>query len=71
MYMLFTTLGTLYLIVFGAEIAYMAVFGGDGDDSWSETERLEGHPVRFNLTGHIVAVVSAGWVGFAIVTGLG
>lgn len=57
MYMAYTTLGTLFLIVFGIEIAFNAVFTGDGD-GWLETEPLEGHPIRFNLSGHIVAVVN-------------
>lgn len=56
--MLFTTVGTLFLIVFGAEIGYTAVFGnGDGDDGdWLDAEPLVGHPIRFNLSGHIIPV---------------
>lgn len=56
MYMCYTALGTLYLIVFGIEIGYDAVFMGDGE-GWIETEPLEGHPIRFDITGRIFPVV--------------
>lgn len=43
-------------MIFGVEIAYKALWTGDGE-GWSEIEPLVGHPVKFNLTGHIIAVV--------------
>lgn len=53
--MLYTTLGTLFIIIFGAEIGYNVLLGDS--EGWSETEPLEGHPIRFNLSGHIIPVV--------------
>jgi len=54
--MVYTTIGTLFIILFGAEIGYNALWLGDGE-GWLETEPLEGHPIRFNLSGHIIPVV--------------
>lgn len=54
--MFYTVLGTLFLIIFGIEIGINALFLGDGE-GWLETEPLEGHPIRFNLSGHIIPVV--------------
>lgn len=54
--MIYTTIGTLFIIVFGIGIAYNVWWLGDGE-GWNETVPLEGHPVRFNLTGHIIPVV--------------
>lgn len=59
--MAYMTIGTLFLIVFGVEIGFNAVFGGDGE-GWLETEALVGHPIRFNLSGHIIAVVSISYM---------
>lgn len=55
--MLYTTIGSLFLILFGAEIAYHLVWLGP-DDGWVEAEPLLGHPVAYNLTGHIIPMVS-------------
>lgn len=55
--MVYTTIGTLFIILFGAEIGYNALWLGDGE-GWLETEPLEGHPIRFNLSGHIIPVVN-------------
>ncbi|KAJ6640315.1 Palmitoyltransferase ZDHHC16 [Pseudolycoriella hygida] len=55
LYMVYTTIGTLFIILFGAEIGYNALWMGDGE-GWLETEPLEGHPIRFNLSGHIIPV---------------
>lgn len=51
MYMVYTVIGSLFLIVFGVEIAYNYV--------WLDLEDppLEGHPVTFNSTGHMIPVV--------------
>lgn len=57
MYMLYTVIGSLFLIMFGAQIAYDVLWAND-DEEWTETEPLEGHPITYNLTGHIVPIVS-------------
>lgn len=57
MYIVYMWIGTVYLAIFGVEIAYKGYMRGAGD-GWFETERLEGHAIRFNWTGHIVPVVS-------------
>ncbi|XP_055317033.1 palmitoyltransferase ZDHHC16 [Sitodiplosis mosellana] len=54
-YMLYTVIGSLFLIMFGVEIAYNVLWLAD-DEEWSETEPLEGHPITYNLTGHIVPI---------------
>lgn len=56
MYMFYTVLGSLFLIIFGVEIAYSVLWLND--EEWIETEPLEGHPVTYNSTGHIVPIVS-------------
>lgn len=53
--MVFTTIGCLFIILFGIEIGIKAIFLNDGE-SWVETEPLEGSPVKYNLTGHIIPV---------------
>lgn len=55
--MLYTVVGSMFLIMFGIEIAYNVLWLGD-DEEWTETEPLEGHPITYNLTGHIVPIVS-------------
>lgn len=55
-YMLYTAIGSLFLIIFGVEIAYHIVWLGP-EDGWVEVEPLHGHPVKYNLTGHIIPVV--------------
>lgn len=57
--MAYTTLGTLFLILFGVYIAAMAWFKGSGD-AWQETEPLVGHSIRFNSSGHIISIVIMG-----------
>lgn len=57
MYMFYTTIGSLFLVLFGLELAYHYVWIGQ-DEGWQETEPLEGHPVTYNLTGHIIPLVS-------------
>lgn len=52
LYMLYTVTGSLFLIVFGIEIAYYYVWLGFDD------EPLEGHPITYNSTGHIIPLVS-------------
>lgn len=53
MYMLFTVVGSLFIIVLGLGVAYELLWLDDED-----AEELEGHPIMYNLTGHIVPVVS-------------
>ncbi|KAL0269883.1 UNVERIFIED_CONTAM: hypothetical protein PYX00_007470 [Menopon gallinae] len=47
MYMVYMTLGTIFIIVCGVELAYDVVYIGKSFDSDGE-EELIGHPVRFN-----------------------
>lgn len=56
LYMLYTSVGVLFIICFGFELGWNVLFG-DGA-GWNEVEPLHGHPVRFNLSGHIIPVVS-------------
>lgn len=56
LYMLFTTLGSLFLITFGLEIGYKYLWLEE-IDNWTETEPLIGQPIKFNLSGHIIPVV--------------
>ncbi|XP_037955971.1 palmitoyltransferase ZDHHC16-like [Teleopsis dalmanni] len=55
LYMAYTTIGCLFLIVFGFEIGYNYLWLEHGDN-WIETEPLIGQPVKFNLSGHIIPV---------------
>ncbi|EAA09699.3 palmitoyltransferase ZDHHC16 [Anopheles arabiensis] len=54
LYMLYTTIGTLFIISFGFELGYGVLFLDEA--GWKEMEPLQGHPVRFNLSGHIIPV---------------
>ncbi|XP_067618123.1 palmitoyltransferase ZDHHC16A [Eurosta solidaginis] len=58
LYMAYTTIGCLFLIVFGFEIGYNFLWL-DHSDSWVESEPLEGQPVKFNISGHIIPVTHA------------
>lgn len=51
--MVYTAIGTLFIMVFGIEIGYNALLS---DEGWMETEPLQGSPVKFNLTGHAIPV---------------
>lgn len=53
--MVYTVIGSLFLIIFGFEIAYNIVWLHD--EEWTETEPLIGNVVTYNLTGHIVPIV--------------
>lgn len=64
--MLYTTVGVLFIIVFGFELGYNVLIVGDGI-GWNEVEPLHGHPVRFNLSGHIIPVVCTKLLEFWVV----
>jgi palmitoyltransferase len=53
--MAYTSIGCLFIIIFGVEIGLNAIFWSDGG-GWNELEALQGQPVRFNLSGHIIPV---------------
>lgn len=55
--MVYTTSGCLFLILFGIEIAYKFVWL-DEADNWTEEESLIGYPIKFNISGHIIPIVS-------------
>ncbi|KAL9893652.1 palmitoyltransferase ZDHHC16 [Glossina fuscipes fuscipes] len=55
LYMLYTTMGSLFLVVFGFEIGYRYLWL-EHTDNWTELEPLEGHPVKINLSGHLIPV---------------
>lgn len=52
--MVYMVTGVCFLIIFGAEFAYEEIWLGP--DELEEPE-LEGHPVKFNKTGAMIAVV--------------
>lgn len=56
--MAYTSIGVIFIAVFGIKIGYEALWLYSDDEAWSETEneKLVGHPVRFNSTGHVIAV---------------
>lgn len=54
--MIYTTIGCLFIIIFGIEIGYNYLWLGEGS-GWEETEPLHGHPVKYNITGHIIPIV--------------
>lgn len=55
LYMFYTTIGCLFLILFGLEIGYKYLWLAH-DENWTETEPLEGQPVKLNISGHIIPV---------------
>ncbi|XP_017846080.1 palmitoyltransferase ZDHHC16 [Drosophila busckii] len=55
LYMLYTTAGCLFLIIAGLEIGHKYLWL-DHTESWTEVEPLEGQPVKFNLSGHVIPV---------------
>lgn len=52
--MIYMVIGVTFLIIFGFDLAYEALWLGpvDGDDL-----ELEGHPVKFNKSGALIPVV--------------
>lgn len=42
-------------MLFGLGIGYDVLWVGDGG-GWQEVEGLQGSPVKFNLTGHVIPV---------------
>lgn len=57
LYMVYMVLGVSFVIIFGAEIAYGVLWVGSSGH-WTEDHQPDGHPVRFNNSGHMVHVVS-------------
>lgn len=56
--MAYTTIGVLFVCIFGIKIGYEALWLYSDEEAWSEGEgeKLFGNPIRFNLTGHLVPV---------------
>lgn len=55
LYMIYTVVGVFFVMLFGIGIGYEVLLVGDGG-GWQESEELQGSPVRFNLSGHIIPV---------------
>lgn len=55
LYMVYTTLGVLFIMLFGIGIGYEVLWLGEGV-GWQEDEKLQGSPVTFNLSGHVIPV---------------
>lgn len=53
--MVYTVIGVLFVMLFGIDIGYQVLWLGDGG-GWQEVEALQGSPVKFNLSGHIIPV---------------
>lgn len=56
MYMVWTSIGILYICIFGIKIGYDVLWKYGDEEAWESNEDLIGHPVRFNLSGHAVPV---------------
>lgn len=55
LYMIYTVIGVTFVMLFGIGIGYEVLWLGDGG-GWEEVEALQGSPVKFNLSGHIIPV---------------
>lgn len=55
LYMIYTVIGVFFIMLFGIGIGYEVLWLGDGG-GWQEVEALQGSPVKFNLSGHIIPV---------------
>lgn len=53
LYMVFMVVGTLFLIIFGFDLAYQEIWL---TPDYSDEPELEGHPVKFNKTGAMIPV---------------
>lgn len=53
LYMVYMVMGVFFIIVCGFELAYEVVWLAPDPDE----PELEGHPVKFNKTGALIAVV--------------
>lgn len=53
--MIYTVVGVVFVMIFGIGIGYEVLWLGDGG-GWQEFEELQGNPVKFNLSGHIIPV---------------
>lgn len=65
MYMLYTVSGSIFLILFGLPLAYDVLWTGQ-DESWTETEPLEGHAIKINETGHIIPILQVSLSGVSV-----
>uniref|UniRef100_A0A6M2DX66 Palmitoyltransferase n=1 Tax=Xenopsylla cheopis TaxID=163159 RepID=A0A6M2DX66_XENCH len=64
LYMVYMVLGVSFVIIFGAEIAYGVLWVGSSGH-WTEDHQPDGHPVRFNNSGHMVHVAEMNEYGDA------
>lgn len=48
-------LGVTFVMMFGIGIGYEVLWLGDGG-GWQESEELQGSPIKYNLSGHIILV---------------
>lgn len=55
MYMIYTVIGILFVIICGFELAYKVIWLAPSE---LEDPELEGHSVKFNQTGVLVPVVN-------------
>lgn len=55
MYTIYMVFGVIFIIIFGFDIAYTAIWLSSED---SDDPELEGHPVKFNKTGALIPIVS-------------
>lgn len=53
--MVYTIVGCFFLAAFGLDIFFKIYWLEQ--ENWTESEPLEGQPVKFNLSGHIIPVV--------------
>ncbi|XP_063704599.1 palmitoyltransferase ZDHHC16 [Culicoides brevitarsis] len=56
LYMAWTCIGIIYMCIFGVGLAYDILWKYAGEEAWTPDEDPVGHPVRFNLSGHVIAV---------------
>jgi palmitoyltransferase len=65
LYMVYTVVGVLFVMIFGIGIGYEVLWLGDGG-GWQEIEELQGSPVKFNLTGHVIPVTEVEYAEIGI-----
>lgn len=65
LYMVYTVIGVLFVMLFGIGIGYEVLWLGDGG-GWQEVEELQGSPVKFNLSGHAIPVTEVEYAEIGI-----